>query len=261
MKTTVKAGKLLYDLFGVLRSLIALLFFVLTVFICANFYMFWLLFLPRELLWRFWIRPCGWFCLKTLGQRVVIKGIIPDRAAGPYLYLINHQSFLDAFLVAYAMPQRITGVGAAKYFRLPVWGWMMKAHGIIPVDNKDRGQAIASMKKIEKAIKAGESLAVFPEGERSKTGHPQEFKKGAFHLAKNAQPVIIPCVIRGAYESWKRGSLLVRPGIITFEFLKPVTPAEYENLDFNELRRKLKKIIEQVFEDGENKTATDQGGI
>ncbi|MFA5124270.1 MAG: lysophospholipid acyltransferase family protein [Patescibacteria group bacterium] len=246
MRLLKQIGELIAWLLVALRSLILLPIFCCSAAICCILYIVWLLFLPREFLWHFWIRPCGWLCLKILGQRVEFKGQIPNSADGPYLYLINHQSFLDAFLVAYAMPERITGVGAAKYFRLPIWGWMMKAHGIIPVDNKDRKQAIASMKKIEKAINAGESLAVFPEGERSKTGRLQEFKKGAFHLAKNAQPVIIPCVIRGAYQSWRRGSLMVRPGIITFEFLPPILPAEYENFDFNELRKKLETVIAQA---------------
>ncbi|MFA6594048.1 MAG: lysophospholipid acyltransferase family protein [Candidatus Buchananbacteria bacterium] len=246
MRLPKNTGRLIIWLLTALRALILLSAFFCAAVICCALYMVLLLFLPRKFLWRFWVRPCGWICLKTLGQQVAIEGDRPDPASGPYLYLLNHQSLIDAFLAGYAMPHRITGVGADKYFKLPIWGWMAKAHGIVPISNKSHEQAIASIRKIEGAFKAGESLLIFPEGERSKTGRLQEFKKGAFHLAKNVQPVIIPCVIRGAYESWRRGSLLVRPGTITFKFLKPIMPEEYQDLSVDELKKKLEMTIAEA---------------
>lgn len=234
-------------------ALLALFFLVIftpsTIVYCLLYTLWlWLRFLPREFLWRFWVRPCGWLCLKSLGQWVEIKGEIPDPANGPYLFLPNHLSFIDAFLTAHAIPLRITALGSAKYFKLPIWGWMMKAHGVLPVDNKDHERALASVKKAEEAIKNGESLVIFPEGQRSKSGKLQKFKKGAFHLAKNTDVTIIPCIISGAYKSWRRGNLMVRPGIVSFTFLKPISAKEYENLSVVELKDKLEAIMAEAVE-------------
>jgi 1-acyl-sn-glycerol-3-phosphate acyltransferase len=208
-------------------SLYYLTVFSIAVFICATLYFIFLLFYPREGLWRVWVRPCAWLCLRLAGQKIVIKGNIPDLRSGPYLYLINHQSFFDAFLLGWVMPNRITALGAANYFKWPIWGWMLKLHGFIPVERGNHEQAISSIKFAEWLVGRGNSVVIFPEGERSLTGNVGEFKKGAFHLAKNAQATIIPCVIDGAYQSWRRSELWVNPGTIIFEFLEPISYDEY----------------------------------
>ena len=227
--------------FAALLALLMLLVFFVSVIIYSLLYTLWLAVFPAKPLWRYWVRPCGWLCLKSLGQKIVVKGKIPSEQNGPYLYLSNHQSFLDAFLVAYAMPHHITALGAAKYFKLPIWGWMMKAHGVVPVDHANHNRAVAAVSQGEETIKNGFSLVIFPEGERSRTGKLQKFKKGAFHLARNTGVTIIPFTIEGTFQSWPRGSLLVQPGTITVTFLEPIPAERY--MFFNDVGE-LKDLVE-----------------
>lgn len=211
-----------------LKSAVYLIAFVWSASIFSIMYLVLLsLFLPRNFLWRYFVRPGCWCCLRLTGQKVKIESQYPDRQNGPYLYLANHESLLDAFLFGQALPDRATALGAKLYFYLPLWGWMMKLHGIIPVDQRRHSQAVGAVSKAEQAIGRGESVVVFPEGERSVDGKIQRFKKGAFHLAKNTHVTIVPCVIDGPYRSWRRNSWLIKSGTLRLKFLEPITYAEY----------------------------------
>ncbi|CAM9922779.1 unnamed protein product, partial [Phaeothamnion confervicola] len=50
------------------------------------------------------------------------------------------------------------------------------------------------------AARSGNSVAVAPEGTRSKTGQLQPFKKGAFHLQEQLAWPVLPVVVQGAFE-------------------------------------------------------------
>ncbi len=210
-----------------LRSLFLLLALVVSALSFSLSYLILLLVLPRKFLWRYWVRPWAWWCLRVAGQKVKIEGNYPDQKNGPYLYLLNHESLFDALLMGYTLKDRATGLCAKNYFYLPIWGWMMWLHGVIPVERNNHLKAIGSVSEAEKAVARGESIVVCPEGRRSDNGEVQEFKSGAAHLAKNTKVTIVPCVVRGTFQSWNRNSWLISPNIITLRFLEPLPYAVY----------------------------------
>ncbi len=63
------------------------------------------------------------------------------------------------------------------------------------------------MKELEKGLKAGGRLAIFPEGTRTRSGALLPFKKGAFRTAQNAQVPLIPIAITGSRDIAKPGEL------------------------------------------------------
>merc|ERR1712048_716449 len=48
----------------------------------------------------------------------------------------------------------------------------------------------------------GVSTCVYPEGTRSKDGRLKPFKKGAFHIARQARVPVVPIVTIGAHKIW-----------------------------------------------------------
>jgi 1-acyl-sn-glycerol-3-phosphate acyltransferase len=213
-----------------LRSVVLLVRFVAALFLAVTIYSLGLLFLPKAFWWRVIISKIGWLCLWAGGQKLTIHGSPPSIEDGPYLFILNHQSFFDGFVVARSFPYRVTGLGAKSYFNLPLWGWMMKLHGIISVDRSDHEGALASIKKTEEAFRRGESLAIFPEGTRTPDGKLQDFKTGAFHLAISAKATIVPVAIIGAAAAWPKGSWRIKPGRLAVAFGQPISYANYGKL-------------------------------
>jgi 1-acyl-sn-glycerol-3-phosphate acyltransferase len=65
-------------------------------------------------------------------------------------------------------------------------------------------------------------MAIAPEGTRTPTPRLRPFKKGAFHIAMQAEVPIVPIVIRNAGDVMWRNSMAVRPGVVDVHVLPPV---------------------------------------
>jgi putative phosphoserine phosphatase/1-acylglycerol-3-phosphate O-acyltransferase len=80
----------------------------------------------------------------------------------------------------------------------------MKLGGHVFVDRGKHVRALESMEHAARELRAGQPLAIFPEGTRAEEPAIRPFKKGAFHLAKSAGACIVPIGIRGSLEAWPR---------------------------------------------------------
>ena len=183
------------------------------------------------------------------GQWFRVRGTAPDPEKGPYLYLMNHESLFDGFMMVAGIRHYFTGVGAVEQFSYPVWGYLVKKYGVIPIVRQKQKTAITSMNKLEEAIKKGTSMMIAPEGTRTLTGKLGPFKKGAFHVAKNTGITIVPVGLIGAYKAKNKNDWRIKPGVLTTVFGNPIVQAEYEHLSLNELqelvREKISILIDQ----------------
>ena len=189
------------------------------------------------------------FCRTILffgGQWLKIKGDTPSKENQPYLYLFNHGSLFDAFMLVAAIPHYITAVGANKQFSWPIWGWIVRRYGVIPIKRKNLKEAIHSLDLAEDAIRDGTSFIISPEGTRTLTGKMGVFKKGPFHLAKNTGVTIIPIGLLGGFQAKRKDDWRLRPGILTTRFGTPITKIEYSDLSVNEIKDLVRERIQQL---------------
>ncbi len=190
-------------------------------------------------------RAIAWTVIITGGQWLKIKGNVPLKENGPYLYLFNHQSVFDAFMLVASARHYFTGIGAVEQFSYPVWGFLAKKYGLIPIERKKIHSAIGSLTEVENALKNGVSAMIAPEGTRTLTGELGAFKKGAFHVAKNTGITIIPLGLVGAFEAKNKNDWRVRPGVLSTIFGDPITKKDYEDLSIEDLRDLVRsKILE-----------------
>ena len=94
-----------------------------------------MIFIPSYKL-HYLARAIAWTVIITGGQWLKIKGNVPLKENGPYLYLFNHQSVFDAFMIVASARHYFTGVGAVEQFSYPVWGFLAKKYGLIPIERK-----------------------------------------------------------------------------------------------------------------------------
>ena len=182
------------------------------------------------------------------GQWLKIEGEIPSKYGQPYLYLFNHGSLFDAFMIVAAIPHYVTAVGANKQFSWLIWGWIVKRYGVIPIKRKKLKEAIHSLDLAEDAIRKGVSFLVSPEGTRTLTGEMSNFKKGPFHLAKNTGATIIPVGIIGAYKAKKKNDWVLTPGKLITRFGVPIEKKDFENLSVEETRDLVRDRIQLLIQ-------------
>ena len=181
-------------------------------------------------------------------QRFKIEGELPDKTRGPYLYLFNHGSIFDPFMVIAAVPHYITGVGSKEQFSWPLWGKLAKRYGLIPIERKKIGSAVKSLDLLESAIGNGISAAISPEGTRTLSGKMNAFKKGPFHVAFNTGITIIPVALKGAYEAQNKNHWRIKPGKLKTVFGQPIEKNEYEVMDIDQLSKKVKNEIQKMLD-------------
>lgn len=181
-------------------------------------------------------RVLSYVILLAGGQWLRITGNRPDPEKGPYLYLFNHESMFDVFMIAAAVPQYISAVGANRQFSWPIWGFLILRYGVIPIKRRQLNEAIRSLEKVEAAIRNGVSFMIAPEGTRTLDGQLGEFKKGPFHLALNTGVTIVPIDIKHAYRAKHKTDWRLTPGVLELKFGDPLTREDYSQLSVEELR-------------------------
>lgn len=174
--------------------------------------------------------------LKLMGITLTVTGkenICPDQT---YLIMGNHQSLFDIFVIPCAIPLCFTGIEAADHFSLPVWGYLIRKWGCIPIERNNLEQAKKSLDQAKKTFLKGLSIAVLPEGHRTRTGKMGPFKKGPFHLAKSTRADILPFGIKGLFEFNPKGSWDLTPGPVRVWIGKPISHTDYQALSVEALR-------------------------
>jgi len=181
--------------------------------------------------------------IRIMGIKLIVTGkenICPDQ---PYLIMGNHQSLFDIFVIPAAIPICFVGVEADYHFSLPVWGFLIRKWGCIPIERNNLKNAILSLEKAKNTLLSGMSIGILPEGHRTLTGEMTPFKKGPFHLAKNTHAPILPFGINGLFEYNQKGNLLLSPGVVTVNIGKPISDKTINDLSIEEIRQHVFDII------------------
>lgn len=161
-------------------------------------------FLPLALVLWGSRRTASWYgravnavALPFLGVRVAHEGRDRLVAAQPCVYVVNHQSNLDILFLGSVYPPNTIIIGKRQIIWLPLFGLFFLATRNLLIDRADRTKAIAGLDKAVAALRErGESIWIFPEGTRNRTSERLgPFKKGAFHMAIEAQVPLVPIVV------------------------------------------------------------------
>lgn len=162
-------------------------------------------------------------------QRVIGRELIDRKRR--YVIVVNHNTVID-IPALYYIPLNFRWVSKREVFRTPFFGQYLLLHGDICIN---RGHAAAALEQLvrdgKKWISRGASVAVFPEGTRSKDGEIHRFKAGAFTLAKEAGVDILPVVLDGTKTLIKKNLAFNWGNRITVRVLPPVPAAEVAALE------------------------------
>jgi 1-acyl-sn-glycerol-3-phosphate acyltransferase len=217
------------------------------VYLVAGIFLVLVTFFPMEKL-RY--RAASLMCrvvLSGLGIKLRVVGIYPDDQ--PYIFMANHASFLDIFILGAIMKGKFTGVVAEEVLKHPFLRILLNRFQAIPIRRRDREAAIAAITLAEDRLQRGYQVGILPEGTRTLSGKLGPLKKGGFHMALNTHAPILPIGIIGAFQVKSKNSWLLHPGEITVNIGKPILPEQYHYMTLeqamDEVRRQLLALIEE----------------
>ena len=168
-----------------------------------------------------------------------VEGIENLDPKGTYVMVLNHNSMVD-ILSIYNLPLVFKWVSKREVYRIPIVGRLLLAHGDIVINRASTKEAMQLVHtRGMEWLKKGASVAIFPEGTRSKDGEIHNFKAGAFILAKDAEVPILPIVLEGTDRVVRKGFFMNWSNQITIKILPPVTKEEV-------VERPIKEVMAEV---------------
>jgi 1-acyl-sn-glycerol-3-phosphate acyltransferase len=185
-------------------------------------------------------RICGrlfsWGSLKILGIRVEVEGCEHLKNLKSSIVVANHQANYDLFVHGKIVPRRTVSIGKRSLKYVPFFGQVYWLAGNILIDRSKSKESIGQMSEAIDALKEYDtSLWVFAEGTRNKGRGLLPFKKGAFHMAKQAGVPLVPiCTSTYAghmdFHRWVSARVLIRV----------LPPVQVGPESVNELRLKIR---------------------
>lgn len=188
----------------------------------------------REAVGRFFFSP-----VLTYYTRRRIRGRENlDKLDGPVVLVANHASHMDTPAILRALPRRLrrrTVVGAAAdyfYRNRFVATAVSVLFNTVPMQRRGGGLSEDATAHIDRLLKRGNNLLLYPEGTRSRDGGVGRLRQGATAIAAKHGAAIVPIYIRGTRDAmppgrrWPRrlrGGHLRRYQV-TIEIGKPINP-------------------------------------
>jgi len=145
----------------------------------------------------------------------------------PLILAANHISSIDPFLLVTATDRPIRFMIAKEEYERPIFNWMFKGAGCIPVDRG--GRVEGAFRSAMRAINQGELVSIFPQGGI----HCEEkqrpiIKQGIIKLSALTQCSILPVRINGISAPGTMVECVVKRGHITLDVAPMVSPQQVQ---------------------------------
>lgn len=188
----------------------------------------------------------AWFFLIRIRYIRLDKPAVAQK--GPFIYLANHLSYLDATIIPKMLRSPVRPLGKAEMSRIPIFGFIYRSVTVM-VDRSNSENKSKSMADMKKQLGQGISVFIFPEGTFNETHQPmKELYNGAFHIAIETQTPIKPILILDSYDRMPKETLFsLNPGKCRVVFLDEIAVEEYSLNpdDIKRLRERVKAIMEK----------------
>ncbi|CAN5435689.1 acyl-[ACP]--phospholipid O-acyltransferase [soil metagenome] len=161
--------------------------------------------------------------LLTMAATVYVAGLLPQRllrfmvlsvfrilyrirpigidripATGGALMVANHLSYIDSIVLSSASPREIRFVIFDHYLSVRGLSPFLRLLGVIPIS---KTRAKDAVRTVVAALRAGNVVCIFPEGQLTRTGCLNEIKKGFEIMVRQASTPVIPAYMDGLWGS------------------------------------------------------------
>ncbi|MBT8301804.1 MAG: 1-acyl-sn-glycerol-3-phosphate acyltransferase [Maribacter sp.] len=170
---------------------------------------------------------CLMRCTHILGTTYTFNNAHKIPKDKPLILVLNHQSMNDIPPIIWFMrkhhPKFVSKIELGK--GIPSVSYNLKHGGSVLIDRKDSKQALQQIAKLGRYIeKYHRSAVIFPEGTRSRNGHPKKFQPTGLKVLMTNAPsaLIVPISINNSWKMLRYGKFPYGIGNhITFDVHKP----------------------------------------
>ena len=169
-----------------------------------------------------------------------------------YLVLANHQTGFDQFFIAYAFNGPIYYLASEDIFSMGFTSDLIR-FAVNPIPIKKQATDISAVLNCLRVAKEGATIGIFPEGNRTYSGHTEYINPAIIMLAKKLSLPIVFFRIEGGYGVSPRWADATRKGKMRAYVSKVVEPEEYKSLSDAEMAELINKelYVDETKIDGE----------
>lgn len=185
----------------------------------------------------------AWLFLIGISHKRIVEQEI--RAHQSYIFVSNHNSYMDIPQMLKAIRQPLRILGKAEMGKIPVFGIIYNA-AVVPVLRGSAENRAKSVKTLRSVLSHEISIYIAPEGTFNMTDKPLiDFYDGAFRLAIETQTPIKPLLFLDAVDRlhW-RNIFSLTPGKLRTVYLEEISPEDYTPFDVQAFKQKVYDVME-----------------
>ncbi|MBQ7365286.1 MAG: 1-acyl-sn-glycerol-3-phosphate acyltransferase [Clostridia bacterium] len=190
-----------------------------------------------------------WVTRQAIGQlllffrvKVKVSGLekLPE---GTFVAVYNHRSIIDPFVLIMKIPvKRLVMISKPENEKIPVAGKYMHMAGFLTIDRKSPMKARSTVEKSAEWIREGiASVAISPEGTRSKSGKLLPFRAAPFSTARKANAPIAVITMTNTEKVFKRFPW--RSTTIALHVVGSVMPDRFDEMNSFELSNYVRQMM------------------
>lgn len=182
------------------------------------------------------------FIIDRIGVKVEVRGKenLPESNC---VFIMNHQGALDIPTILANIDKPMGFISKKEMLKIKPLSYWMKHMKCIFIDRENIRESVKAISQGIEYVKDGYSMAIFPEGTRSKGPIVGEFKKGSLKLGIKSGALIVPIAIDGTYKAREANNNKLRRANVVLTILKPIDPKELSKEEQNALSEKIRDDI------------------
>ncbi|MDQ7044099.1 MAG: lysophospholipid acyltransferase family protein [Sulfurimonas sp.] len=183
----------------------------------------------------------NWFIRYTTFFSTTIKG---KEDLDAQMFLINHQSDIDVAVLETSTKNDLAWVAKKALFDVPFFGLAMSLPEDIEIERESKTSLVKLLRAVKDRVDKKRTVAMFPEGTRSKNSRMLPFKSGAKFVADKYKLRVQPVVLVNTLACYDIKKFLYSPKNITVVFMESFI-ADRDNPDWlKDLRKKMQKVYD-----------------
>jgi 1-acyl-sn-glycerol-3-phosphate acyltransferase len=214
---------------------------------------------PTARTFKGWMTVWSRVVLAGTGIRLRVEVAEPLPEAEPIVVVANHQNMLDILTCAAGIPHPYGFAAKAELRRAPIVGAVLARSACLFVDKSSARRAAESIREAGALIRRGNSVLMYPEGERTYGPEMTDFQRGAFVLAAEAGVPVVPVVQPDNYAVLDERRRISRPGTVRLLVGVPVPTAHLPRREAPALAEAVRqRMLQMLAEEGPVGDATGE---
>lgn len=160
--------------------------------------------------------------LAACGVRPRVSGLEHLDAAGSSVVVANHASYIDPIVLMGIMPVPFHFVAKRALLRYPVISTVIRKCEHVTIERAGLSDRLAGLDQVERRLRAGDRLVIFPEGTFARRPGLLPFRLGAFRAAVDTGIPIVPVAVAGTRRVLPDGTWLFRHAPIAVTIGPPI---------------------------------------